>query len=80
MPRKTLTNAEQFTRDMERAGFEVEDFPTRRGDYLPAVHCTMGGSRWYPDAPDVQDVVRATKVRLTWCGSGGLVVVMPVEG
>lgn len=79
MPRKTLTPAEQFTRDMERAGFEVEDFPTRRGDYLPAVHCTMGSSR-YSDHPDVQDVVRATKVRLQWDGNGGLVVVMPVEG
>jgi len=81
--RRPYTKAQQFIRDMERAGFTVEDHPTRDGYVLPSVQCHMGHNpyeRLGYDLPDAQDVVRATRLRLRWDGCGGLVVVMPVEG
>lgn len=78
--RKAESAVEQFRSDMERAGFTVEPWPNVSGEPLPSVQCCMGSDPYSHlgyDHPDVQEVVRATRVRLQWSSSGGMVVALP---
>jgi hypothetical protein len=59
---------DQFENDMYEAGFRPYHYHGRAMWHGPAVN-----------ADDVQDVIRATSVRVTWDSMGHGVVVYPVQ-
>jgi hypothetical protein len=58
---------EQFTKDMESAGHEVEHYDGRNFYHGPSVTI---------DSDDLQDVIRSTKINLQWdsMGKSGMTV------
>lgn len=58
---------QRFEDDLERAGYDVEEYHGRWHYHGPAVRC---------DSSELQDVLRATVVRVIWdtLGKTGLVV------
>ena len=65
-----MTAHEKFIHDMKEAGFEVdEDYHGRNFWIGPAVKC---------DASELQDVIRATPVKLQWDQLGKGLIVYPV--
>ena len=62
-----MDNFSQFSADMNEAGYEVSDYAGRNYYNGPSVRI---------EADELQSVIRATEVRLTWdtMGKTGLVV------
>ena len=64
-----VTVHEKFIDDMEEAGFDLdEDYHGRYGWTGPAVECETG---------ELQDVIRATPVKLQWDQLGKGLIVYP---
>ena len=57
---------QQFVADMSKAGLEVRDYRGRNFYHGPSVDCE-----------DIQDVIRATKVKVCWDNMGLGFVVYP---
>lgn len=71
---KTYTREDcvQFVEDMASAGYEVEHYYGRYSWEGPAVRTSDYG-------PDLQDVIRATSVKLQWDSMGMNEIVYPVQ-
>ena len=64
-----MTVCEQFTRDMEKAGYKVEQYQGPDFCLVPAVKCVK---------TEMQKVIRATSILLRWDQSGPYWVVYPM--
>lgn len=62
-------NYNQFTKDLENAGYEVSDYNGRYFYHGPAVSCEKN---------EFQNIVRKTSVRLQWDQLGLGIIVYPV--
>lgn len=67
MPKWTEPGHRKFEEDLERMGYEVEEYRGRWGYHGPSVKVDMS---------ELQDVLRATDVRVVWdtLGKDGLVI------
>lgn len=54
-------NYQQFVEDMIKVGIEVEDYEGRFNYHGPAARTNIENN-----GPDLQDIIRATQVKLQW--------------
>lgn len=69
-----MTVHEKFTDDMKDAGYEIRDYSGRFFWKGPSVHTSR------KEGIDLQDIIRATDVKLQTDGMGLDLVVYPVAG
>ena len=79
LPTYTEPDAVQFVEDMERHGYPVEHYHGRFYWRGPAVRTDESGEDEY-GLPTLQDVVRATDVKVQWDNMGHDWIVYPVNG
>src|SRR5687768_9684889 len=74
LPTYTAPDAVQFVEDMQSHGYAVEHYHGRSFWHGPAVRTDD------EDGPDLQDVIRATSVKLQWDSMGYNEIVYPITG